>query len=253
MMKHCDGRRRTVCRPRKADSIHGKELFFIIMQQTEFERVHDFGNLYAGFLKARRGKRGKASVAKFEANLLEALCLLSEMLKNKTYRPSEYFVFRVYEPKERIVMTNAFKDKVVQHSLCDNVLEPAFSCTFIRDNYASQAGRGTHDGLYRLEAFMRSYYFERKAREEQRCREEGLPRPDPRAAHYADGWVLKCDISKYFYSIPHEPLKAMVRRFIRDPDVLWLVDMIIDSTDDPGIPIGNQTSQWFAVMYLSGA
>ena len=79
-----------------------------------------------------------------------------------------------------------------------------------------------------------------------------MPRPDPRAAHYADGWVLKCDISKYFYSIPHEPLKAMVRRFIRDPDVLWLVDMIIDSTDDPGIPIGNQTSQWFAVMYLSG-
>lgn len=222
------------------------------MQQTEFERVHDFGNLYAGFLKARRGKRGKESVAKFEANLLEALCLLSEMLKNKTYRPSEYFVFRVYEPKERIVMTNAFKDKVVQHSLCDNVLEPAFSRTFIRDNYASQAGRGTHDGLYRLEVFMRSYYFERKAREEQRCREEGLPRPDPRAAHYADGWVLKCDISKYFYSIPHEPLKAMVRRFIRDPDVLWLVDMIIDSTDDPGIPIGNQTSQWFAVMYLSG-
>lgn len=45
---------------------------------------------------------------------------------------------------------------------------------------------------------------------------------------------------------------VMVRRFIRDPDVLWLVDMIIDSTDDPGIPIGNQTSQWFAVMYLSG-
>lgn len=50
------------------------------MQQTEFERVHDFGNLYAGFLKARRGKRGKESVAKFEANMLEALCLLSEML-----------------------------------------------------------------------------------------------------------------------------------------------------------------------------
>ena len=91
--------------------------------------------LYAGFLKARRGKRGKASVAKFEANLLEALCLLSEMLKNKTYRPSDYFVFRVYEPKERIVMTNAFKDKVVQHSLRDNILEPAFSRGFIRDNY----------------------------------------------------------------------------------------------------------------------
>lgn len=221
------------------------------MQNADFERVYDFGNLYAGFLKARRGKRGKASVAKFEANLLEALCLLSEMLKNKTYRPSDYFVFRVYEPKERIVMTNAFKDKVIQHSLCDNILEPKFSGSFIEDNYASQRGRGTHRGLYRLESFMRSYYFSRKARAEQVRRAEGLPRLPAGEADYADGWVLKCDISKYFYSIQHGPLKEMVRKYICDPDVLWLIDMIIDSTENPGIPIGNQTSQWFAVMYLS--
>lgn len=44
----------------------------------------------------------------------------------------------------------------------------------------------------------------------------------------------------------------MVRSYVHDPDVLWLTDMIIDSTENPGIPIGNQTSQWFAVMYLSG-
>ena len=217
---------------------------------SDFQRVDDFGNLYTAFLKARRGKRDKPSVAKFEANLLEAISLLSELLKTKKYRMSEYFVFRVYEPKERIVMTNAFKDKVVQHSLCDNVLEPAFTGSFIRDNYASQRGRGTHDGLYRLEGFMRSYYFSRKARAEEESREEGLPRLSP--AECADGWVLKCDISKYFYSIRHEPLKKMVRRYIKDPDVLWLIDLIIDSTPDPGIPIGNQTSQWFAVMYLSG-
>lgn len=210
-------------------------------QVSDFQRVYDFGNLYAAFLKARKGKRGKPSVAKFEANLLEALSLLSELLKNKTYTMSQYFVFKVYEPKERVVMTNAFKDKVVQYSLCDNVLEPAFSKSFIRDNYASQRGRGTHDGLYRLEEFMRSYYFSRKAQAERESREEGLPRLSP--AEYADGWVLKCDVSKYFYSIRHEPLKRMVRRFITDPDVLWLIDLIIDSTPDPGIPIGNQTSQ----------
>jgi RNA-directed DNA polymerase len=237
------------CARRNADSIHGKEFPFM-EQVSDFQRVYDFGNLYAAFLKARKGKRGKPSVAKFEANLLEALSLLSELLKNKTYTMSQYFVFKVYEPKERVVMTNAFKDKVVQHSLCDNVLEPAFSKSFIRDNYASQRGRGTHDGLYRLEEFMRSYYFSRKAQAERESREEGLPRLSP--AEYADGWVLKCDVSKYFYSIRHEPLKRMVRRFITDPDVLWLIDLIIDSTPDPGIPIGNQTSQWFAVMYLSG-
>lgn len=222
------------------------------MINTDFERVYDFSSLYAGFLKARRGKRQKESVAKFEANLLEAVSLLSQMLKNKTYKPSDYFIFRVYEPKERIVMTNAFKDKVVQHSLCDNILEPAFERSFIIDNYASQRGKGTHYGLYRLEDYMRSYYFERKARAEQERKEKGMPMISPQNGGYADGWVLKCDVRKYFYSIRHEPLKKMVRKFIRDPNVLWLTDMIIDSTDDPGIPIGNQTSQWFAVMYLSG-
>ena len=58
-------------------------------QVSDFQRVYDFGNLYAAFLKARKGKRGKPSVAKFEANLLEALSLLSELLKNKTYTMSQ--------------------------------------------------------------------------------------------------------------------------------------------------------------------
>lgn len=115
-------------------------------------------------------------------------------------------------------------------SLCDNVLGPLLSKTFIYDNYASQKGKGTHFGLDRLKSFMQRYY-----------RQFG-----------ADGWVLKCDISKYFYRINHDVLKSQLRRVIHDPDVLWLLDLIIDSTDGPGIPIGNHTSQWFAILYLSG-
>ena len=68
-----------------------------------------------------------------------------------------------------------------------------------------------------------------------------------------DGWILKCDISKYFYSIRHDVLKTLIRKKISDPDVLWLVDLIIDSTEgNVGIPIGNQTSQLFALLYLDG-
>lgn len=127
-------------------------------------------------------------------------------------------------------MYNGFRDKIIQHSLCDNVLGPLLSKTFIYDNYASQKGKGTHFGLDRLKSFMQRYY-----------RQFG-----------ADGWVLKCDISKYFYRINHDVLKSQLRRVIHDPDVLWLLDLIIDSTDGPGIPIGNHTSQWFAILYLSG-
>ena len=49
----------------------------------------------------------------------------------------------VHEPKERIVQTNSFKDKIVQHSLCDEILYPVLSAPFILDNYGSQVGKGT--------------------------------------------------------------------------------------------------------------
>lgn len=196
---------------------------------SDFEKVYSFESLYKAYRKARQGKRWKESAAKFEVNLLEALNLLSEMLKRKTYRLSSYNVFKVYEPKERIVMSNSYKDKVVQHALCDNVLEPILTKSFILDNYASQKNKGTLFGLNRLRYFMRMFYLR----------------------NGVDGWVLKCDVTKYFYCIDHKILKRKINKFITDADTLWLVDMIIDSTDGIGLPIGNQSSQLFALLYLS--
>lgn len=195
-----------------------------------YEKIYSFENLYKAYRKARLGKRWKEAAAKFEVNLLEALHLLSYQLQTKTYRMAAYNVFKVYEPKERIIMSNSYKDKVVQHALCDNVLTPILTKGFIYDNYASQDGKGTLMGLDRLREFLRSYY---------------------RKYGNNIGWVLKCDISKYFYNIRHDTLKAQIRRIITDVDVLWLVDLIIDSTADIGIPIGNQTSQLFALLYLN--
>lgn len=197
---------------------------------SDFEIMADFNRLYSAYLKARKGKRWKYAVVRFEVNLLENLMALHFLLTSRKYRPSPYNCFLVHEPKVRLIMYNSFRDKIVQHSLCDYVLEPLLSKTFIYDNYASQKGKGTHFGLDRLKMFMQRYY-----------RQFG-----------ADGWVLKCDIRKYFYSLDHDVLKSQLRRVIHDPDVLWLLDLIVDSTEGPGIPIGNHTSQWFAVLYLSG-
>ena len=196
---------------------------------TDYEKISNYKNLYAAFKKSRKGKRGKDSVAKFEASLLEALQLLHIMLVQKTYKMSPYLSFEVYEPKRRTVMSAAFKDKVVQHSLCDNVLEERLTTPLIHDNYANQKGKGTHFGLDRLEKFFHRFY----------------------RLHGMSGWVLKCDISKYFYSIQHDILKEQLRRYITDKETLWLIDLLIDSTENPGIPLGNQTSQYFAVLYLN--
>lgn len=84
-------------------------------------------------------------------------------------------------------------------------------------------------------------------------------------------YVLQCDLKKYFPSIDHQILKALLRRKLKCPDTLWLVDKIIDSSNEQeavieyfpgddlftplqrrrGLPIGNLTSQFSANVYLN--
>lgn len=197
---------------------------------TDFEMMCSFENLYQAYKKARSGKRDKFSCAQFELCTTENLLKLQQELLSGTYRMEPYTEFMVYEPKERLVKASSFRDRIVQHSLCDNVLQYRIMNHFIYDNYASQTGKGTHFGLNRLWEFMHSYY-----------------------RHYGtEGWILKADISKFFYSIDHDILKDQLKKYILDRRVLKLCFDIIDSTEGVGIPIGNQTSQVFALLYLNG-
>ncbi len=153
---------------------------------------------------------------------------LKRELETHTYQIGGYKSFKVYEPKERDIMALHYRDRVVQRSLCDNVLEPFMEPRLDYDNAACRKGKGTHFALDRLKKFMRSAY-----------NRWGL-----------DYYILKCDIRKYFYSIDHDILKSMLYPYFKDDELIWLLDLIIDSTDGVGVPIGNMTSQWFAVFYL---
>ena len=125
---------------------------------TDFEKVTDFDNMYRAYRRSKCGKGYKKSSARFNLAALDGVHTLIDQLKNKTYRVSAYTEFKVFEPKERIIQTTSFKDKVVQHSLCDNVILPKLQRIFIRDNCAGQKGKGTLFGLNRLSEQMEEYF-----------------------------------------------------------------------------------------------
>lgn len=196
---------------------------------TDFEKVTDFGNMYAAFRKAKCGKGYKKSSSRFNITALDGVNTLILQLRNRTYTVSEYTEFKVYEPKERIIQTTSFKDKVVQHCLCDNVIMPRLQKVFLLDNCAGQKGKGTLFGLDRLGEQMQQFY-----------QKYGM-----------NGYILKCDVRKFFYNIPHDQLKEIVRyHFGYDPGICWLCDLFIDSTYGKGLPLGNQINQGFALLYL---
>jgi hypothetical protein len=69
-------------------------------------------------------------------------------------------------------------------------------------------------------------------------------------------WYLKLDIKKFFASVDHEVLLRQLKNWVCDPDIIWLLEKIIDSYSTPnqlskGVPIGNLTSQIFANIYMN--
>jgi retron-type reverse transcriptase len=199
-----------------------------------------FSNLHAAARKARRGKREHPNVARFEFAVEQELCRLQDELSDHRYQPGDYKTFFIYEPKVRLISAAPFRDRVVHHALY-NVIGPIFERTFIPDSYACRTGKGTHAAIDRFTHFAR-----------------GFP------------YVLKCDVQKYFPSIDHAILKELIRRKVKDRDVLRLTDLIIGHANpqEPvqawfpgddlftgaerrrGLPLGNQTSQFFANVYL---
>lgn len=111
--------------------------------------------LYKAYRKTRCGKRDNPTAMRYRMEAIERTVALSERLQRRDYSFGPYYPFKVYEPKERLVLAIDFEGKVVQHSLCDNVLEPAFSRRFIRDNYAGQIGNQSSQllALLYLDAF----------------------------------------------------------------------------------------------------
>lgn len=196
-----------------------------------YQEMCTFEVLYEAYLEARKRKRSKPGTAQYEANALACTEKLSNILNTKTYVPSKFEVFYVYEPKKRLVQAPAFVDKVVLHAVTDNILYDAITKGFIRDNHASQKGKGTHDGLMRLKEHMLEYY-----------RKNGS----------ADGWVLKCDVHHFFASIDHDKLKVKLKALLIkrgvDMQIYDLLCTYIDTT--VGLPLGYQTSQLLALMYL---
>ena len=201
-----------------------------------YDQIVDFPNLIWAAEQAQRCKRFRDEVLAFNYNLEANLHRLRQELVEKTYRPGEYRTFVIFEPKRRFISAAPYRDRVVHHALC-NAIEPIFNATFIDSCYANRLGKGTHKALDHFVKLARQYRY-----------------------------ILRADIEKYFPSIDHMILKEKIRRKIKCPETLWLIELILDHSNEQepthlyfpgddlltpgerrhGLPIGNLTSQLWA-------
>ncbi|NCT92921.1 MAG: reverse transcriptase [Chitinophagaceae bacterium] len=188
-----------------------------------FERICSLENLREADRKARKDKAHKYGVKLHDQNREQNILELQNMLLSQTYRTSEYNVFTVYEPKERMVyQLPYYPDRITHHAIL-NQLEPYFVRSFTADTYSCIKGRGIHLGAKKIIRALKNVDATR--------------------------YCLQIDIRKFYPSIDHDILKNLLSRKFKDRKLLWLLDEIIDSAD--GVPIGNYLSQFFSNYYLT--
>jgi retron-type reverse transcriptase len=207
-----------------------------------WEKVISWDNMLMAARKARRGKRDRDAVQRFEFDLERQLLALQQELKEGTYRPGGFTTHWITRPKPRLISAAPYRDRVVHHAMM-NVLEPILDRHSHPHSYACRKGKGTHAAADRVQRLLGRYHY-----------------------------FVQFDIRKYFPSIDHEILKGLFRRLVKDRRMLWLIDLIVDNSNEQepmaeyfpgddlfaphlrrrGLPIGNLTSQWFANWYITG-
>jgi len=218
--------------------------------------------------RVRINTKNKAKLERFENNYVSNMVYIKQILKNREYSPGKYNLFIIKEPKIRLIMSQNIIDKLINHVVSEYFLVNVFSSQLIEENIATRKDKGTHYGI----KLLKKYLNELKGEE---------------------FYVLKFDISKYFFNLDHEIIKKIVRKKIKDKEVIEILDKIIDSTDEEyvnktieklknnevkniiesnifnkkqkikeieklpiykkgkGLPIGNMSSQFFAILYLN--
>lgn len=197
--------------------------------RTLFPKIVDAENLFRAFFSFRAGKAGKTDVAEFEYSLERNIFDLRRDLISKTYRHGPYAGFFITDPKQRHIHKAAVRDRVVHHAI-HSIVNPCLEETFIEDSFSCRVGYGTHRGVDRLHAMLR--------RASANNRKTVI--------------AMKCDVRKFFASIDHGALIRLLERRIKDADTMWLLREVIGSFN-PGLPIGNLTSQMLANFYMTQA
>lgn len=195
--------------------------------------IFTFENLYEAYKDCRKSKQHKGEVIRFEANLSYNISSLAKDLVTKKYKLGSYKEFLIYEPKERIIEALPFKDRVVIKCFCDTVLKQKIEKKLIYDNAACRKEKGATFAINRLEKFLRHEY---------------------RIENNNKIYFLKCDIRKYFPSINHEILISQLNKIGFSEDEMWIIKKLIveqPNNANIGLPLGNQSSQWFALLYLN--
>lgn len=193
------------------------------------DSVCDANHLIQAEHNSRNGVSWKASVQKYEMNMMRNIWKTRRALQNGEDVRQGFIEFDLYERgKARHIKSMHFYERVVQRSVCDHALVPVLTRSLVYDNGASLKGKGIHFAIFRAKHHLQEYY---------------------RRYGTNEGYILLMDFSSYFDRIQHKPIYDLVNRSFDDEKLKRLILSFVDAFGLESLGIGSQVSQIFAVSY----
>ena len=173
-----------------------------IKSRNIYDKPITYDNIMKTWNVVRKTCKNRKEVYNFSLNLHANIMNIYNSLKNKTYTPSAYRTFMIFEPKPRLVMSQSVFDKIVNHFIANYYLLPYLENELMDLNVATRCGKGSASAM----KLMKKYVNEIVIRE-----------------HPKEIYCLKVDVSKYFYTIDHNILLSKLKHEILDKDVINII------------------------------
>ena len=197
-----------------------------------YDSIISIENLLNAWKEFINGKKSRRDVQEFQLNLMSNIISLHNDLTAKTYKHSAYTPFNISDPKPRKIHKASVRDRLLHHAIY-RVLYPFFDRTFISQSYSCRDNKGSHKALNAFRNF--AYKVSQN--------------------HTRTVWILKCDIKKFFASVDQSILTEIIKDYIPDQNIVWLISQIIGSFYSTrkklGLPLGNLTSQLLVNIYMT--
>ena len=172
-----------------------------------YDNMISYSNVLYVFNKIKIKSHNKDKLMLFMRYKNCFLMDILEKLKNNSYSFSNFHIFLIHEKKYRIIMSESVPDKIVNQLVSYFILTPALKC-LIEENIATRRGKGSSYGYKLFERYVNDIGTSKNI------------------------YVLRIDISKYFYNINHVILLSMLERRIKDKKAINILKKIIDLTDN---------------------
>jgi hypothetical protein len=170
------------------------------------EKMYDLNNLYDSFLCVKYASGWKEKTQAFDENLMMNLIDLKNRLMDGGYQTQKPHKFLLSERgKTRLIESYNIEDRIVQNCFMNNILLPICTPKLIYDNSASIKGKGT-------DFFRRRFLYHLK---------------DYIKHNGCDGYILLCDMSKYFDNIQHAIWLSQLERLGLDNECLGFVSLLL--------------------------